>query len=201
MLTFFNRSHTESVTVDYCDFLDEALKESVEYLSSSGFKFYCLHPEVANWMGTDVSSVEEIRKRIRHAQKNEMFLFEINCGNHSRYWFHFQSFSGFTLMDGWDSFKGNIAVVSKKNASAFLGKPKEAVTEEEVLKRFAKEAEIIEQAINGDLFEVCGPQSDDFCRHGWFLNEEDAAKFAEEESPDFKYKNEDFRTIYELKTA
>ncbi|MFR1025847.1 MAG: hypothetical protein ACLSE8_05275 [Parasutterella sp.] len=58
MLTFFNRSHTESVTVDYCDFLDEALKESVEYLSSSGFKFYCLHPEVANWMGTDVSSVE-----------------------------------------------------------------------------------------------------------------------------------------------
>ena len=60
MLTFFNRSHTESVTVDYCDFPDEALKESVEYLSSSGFKFYCLHPEVANWMGTDVSSVEEI---------------------------------------------------------------------------------------------------------------------------------------------
>ena len=108
-------------------------------------------------MGTDVSSVEEIRKRIRHAQKNEMFLFEINCGNHSRYWFHFQSFSGFTLMDGWDSFKGNIAVVSKKNAAAFLGKPKEAVTEEEVLKRLAKEAEIIEQAINGDLFEVCGP--------------------------------------------
>lgn len=58
--------------------------------------------------------------------------------------------------DGWDSFKGNIAVVSKKNAAAFLGKPKEAVTEEEVLKRLAKEAEIIEQAINGDLFEVCG---------------------------------------------
>ena len=103
--------------------------------------------------------------------------------------------------DGWDSFKGNIAVVSKKNAAAFLGKPKEAVTEEEVLKRLAKEAEIIEQAINGDLFEVCGPQSDDFCRHGWFLDEEDAAKFAEEEYPDFKYKDEDFRTIYELKTA
>lgn len=103
--------------------------------------------------------------------------------------------------DGWDSFKGNIAVVSKKNAAAFLGKPKEAVTEEEVLKRLAKEAEIIEQAINGDLFEVCGPQSDDFCRHGWFLDEEDAAKFVEEEYPDFKYKDEDFRTIYELKTA
>lgn len=103
--------------------------------------------------------------------------------------------------DGWDSFKGNIVVVSKKNAAAFLGKPKEAVTEEEVLKRLAKEAEIIEQAINGDLFEVCGPQSDDFCRHGWFLDEEDAAKFAEEEYPDFKYKDEDFRTIYELKTA
>lgn len=102
---------------------------------------------------------------------------------------------------GWDSFKGSIAVVSKKNAAAFLGKPKEAVTEEEVLKRVAKEAEIIEQAINGDLFEVCGPQSDDFCRHGWFLDEEDAAKFAEEEYPDFKYKDEDFRTIYELKTA
>lgn len=51
MLTFFNRSHSESVTVDYCDFPDEALKESVEYLSSSGFKFYCLHPDVANWMG------------------------------------------------------------------------------------------------------------------------------------------------------
>lgn len=48
MLTFFNRSHSESVTVDYCDFPDEALKESVEYLSSSGFKFYCLHPDVAN---------------------------------------------------------------------------------------------------------------------------------------------------------
>ena len=75
------------------------------------------------------------------------------------------------------------------------------VTEEEVLKRLAKEAEIIEQAINGDLFEVCGPQSDDFCRHGWFLDEEDAAKFAEEEYTDFKYKDEDFRTIYELKTA
>lgn len=152
-------------------------------------------------MSTDVSSVEEIRKRIRHAQKNEMFLFEINCGNHSRYWFHFQSFSGFTLMDGWDSFKGNIAVVSKKDAAAFLGKPEEAVTEEEVLKRLAKESKIIEQAINGDLFEVCGPQSDDFCRHGWFLDEEDAAKFAKEEYPDFKYKDEDFRTIYELKTS
>ena len=80
MLMFFNRSHTESITVDYCDFPDEALKESVEYLSSSGFKFYCLHPEVANWMGTDVSSVEEIRKRIRHAQKNEMFFLKSTAG-------------------------------------------------------------------------------------------------------------------------
>lgn len=201
MLTFFNRSHTESVTVDYCDFPEDALHESVGYLSSSGFKFYCLHPEVANWMGVDVLSVEKIRNRIRHAQKNELFLFEINCGNHSRYWFHFQSFSGFTLMDGWDSFKGNIAVVSKKDAAAFLGKPVNAVTEEEVLKSLTKEAEIIEQAINGDLFEVCGPESDDFCRHGWFLDEEEAAKFAREEYPDFKYKDEDFRTLYELKTA
>ena len=57
------------------------------------------------------------------------------------------------------------------------------------------------QAINGDLFEVCGPESDDFCRHGWFLDEEEAVKFALEEYPDFKYKDEDFRTIYELKTA
>ena len=184
MLMFFNRSHTESVTVDYCEFPDEALKESVEYLSSSGFKFYCLYPEVANWMGTEVSSVEEIRKWIRHAQKNEMFLFEINCGNHSLYWFRFQSFSEFAFMDKWDSFKGNIAVVSKKDAAAFLGKPEEAVTEEDVLKRLAKEAEVIEQAINGDLFEVCGPESDGFCRHGWFLDEEEAAKFAKEEYPD-----------------
>ena len=201
MLTFFNRSHTESVTVDYCDFPEDALQESVDCLTSSGFKFYCLHLEVANWMQVDASSVEEIRKRIRHAQKNEMFLFEINCGNHSRYWFHFQSFSGFTLMDGWDSFKGNIAVVSQKDAAAFLGKPGETVTEEEVLNRLKMEAEIIEKAINGDLFEVCGPESDDFCRHGWFLDEEEAVKFALEEYPDFKYKEEDFRTIYELKTA
>lgn len=115
--------------------------------------------------------------------------------------FHFQSFSGFTLMDGWDSFKGNIAVVSQKDAAAFLGKPGETVTEEEVLNRLKMEAEIIEKAINGDLFEVCGPESDDFCRHGWFLDEEEAVKFALEEYPDFKYKEEDFRTIYELKTA
>ena len=89
-------------------------------------------------------------------------------------------------MDKWDSFKGNIAVVSQKDAAAFLGKPG---------------AEIIEKAINGDLFEVCGPESDDFGRHGWFLDEEEAVKFALEEYPDFKYKDEDFRTIYELKTA
>lgn len=57
-------------------------------------------------------------------------------------------------MDKWDSFKGNIAVVSQKDAAAFLGKPGEAVTEEEVLKRLKMEAEIIEKAINGDLFEV-----------------------------------------------
>ena len=76
----------------------------------------------------------------------------------------------------------------QEECAAFLGKPKEAVTEEEVLKRLAKEAEIIEQAINGDLFEVCGPQFDDFCRHGWFLDEKDAAKFAEEEYPDFSTK-------------
>lgn len=113
----------------------------------------------------------------------------------------FQSFSGFTFMDKWDSFKGNIAVVSQKDAAAFLGKPGEAVTEEEVLKRLKMEAEIIEKAINGDLFEVCGPESDDFGRHGWFLDEEEAVKFALEEYPDFKYKDEDFRTIYELKTA
>lgn len=123
MLTFFNRSHTESITVDYCDFPDEALKESLEYLSSSGFKFYCLHPEVANWMGTDVSSVEEIRKRIRHAQKNEMFLFEINCGNHSRYWFHFQSFSGFTLMDGIHS-KETLQLFPRRMPQLFLGNRK-----------------------------------------------------------------------------
>lgn len=109
-------------------------------------------------------------------------------------------------MDKWDSFKGNIAVVSQKDAAAFLGKPGEAVTEEEVLKRLKMEAEIIEKAINGDLFEVCGPESDDFGRHGWFLDEEEAVKFALEEYPDFeypdfKYKDEDFRTIYELKTA
>lgn len=102
---------------------------------------------------------------------------------------------------GWDSFKGNIAVVSQKDAAAFLGKPGETVTEEEVLNRLKMEAEIIEKAINGDLFEVCGPESDDFCRHGWFLDEEEAVKFALEEYPDFKYKEEDFRTIYELKTA
>ena len=150
-------------------------------------------------MSTDVSSVEEIRKRIRHAQKNEMFFVR----NQLR--------ESFTLLvslsiffrlhpHGWDSFKDNIAVVSKKDAAAFLGKPEEAVTEE-VLKRLAKEAEIIEQAINGDLFEVCGPQSDDFCRHGWFLDEEDAARFAKEDYPDFKYKDRDFRKFYELKTA
>lgn len=51
------------------------------------------------------------------------------------------------------------------------------------------EAEIIEKAINGDLFEVCGPESDDFGRHGWFLDEEEAVKFALEEYPDFKYKD------------
>ena len=201
MLTFFNRSHSESVTVDYCDFPEDALQESVECLTSSGFKFYCFHPSVANWMQVDASSVEKIRNRIRHARKNGLFLFEINCGNHSRYWFHFQSFSGFILMDGWDSFKGNIAVVSQKDAAAFLGKPGETVTEEEVLNRLKMEAEIIEKAINGDLFEVCGPESDDFGRHGWVLDEEEAVKFALEEYPDFKYKDEDFRTIYELKTA
>lgn len=201
MLTFFNRSHSESVTVDYCDFPEDALQESVECLTSSGFKFYCFHPSVANWMQVDASSVEKIRNRIRHARKNGLFLFEINCGSHSGYWLRFQSFSGFTFMDKWDSFKGNIAVVSQKDAAAFLGKPGEAVTEEEVLKRLKMEAEIIEKAINGDLFEVCGPESDDFGRHGWFLDEEEAVKFVLEEYPDFKYKDEDFRTIYELKTA
>lgn len=80
MLTFFNRSHTESVTVDYCDFPEDALQESVECLTSSGFKFYCLHLEVANWMQVDASSVEEIRKRIRHAQKNEMFCSKSTAG-------------------------------------------------------------------------------------------------------------------------
>lgn len=201
MLTFFNRSHTESVTVDYCDFPEDALQESVECLTSSGFKFYCLHPYVAHWMQVKASSVEKIHNRIRHARKNGLFLFEIDCGSQSGYWFRFQSFSDFTFMDKWDSFKGNIAVVSQKDAAAFLGKPGEAVTEEEILKRLTMEAEIIEKAINGDLFEVCGPESDDFCRHGWFLDEEEAAKFATEEYPDFKYKDEDFRTIYELKTA
>ena len=49
-------------------------------------------------------------------------------------------------MDKWDSFKGNIAVVSQKDAAAFLGKPGEAVTEEEVLKRLKMEAEIIERS-------------------------------------------------------
>lgn len=201
MLTFFNRSHTESVTVDYYDFPEDALQESVDCLTSSGFKFYCFHPYVAHWMQVKKSSAERIHNRIRHARKNGLFLFEINCGSHSGYWFRFQSFSGFTLMDGWDSFKGNIAVVSKKDAAAFLGKPEEAVTEEDVLKRLAKEAEIIEQAINGDLFKVCGPESDDFCRHGWFLDEEEAVKFALEEYPDFKYKDRDFRKFYELQTA
>ena len=64
-------------------------------------------------------------------------------------------------MDG-DSFKGNIAVVSRRMPRLFLGKPEEAVTEEDFLKRLAMRREIIEQAINGDLFEVCGPESDDF---------------------------------------
>ena len=201
MLTFFNRSHSESVTVDYCDFPEDALQESVECLTSSGFKFYCFHPSVANWMQVDASSVEKIRNRIRHARKNGLFLFEINCGSHSGYWFRFQSFSGFTFMDKWDSFKGNIAVVSQKDAAALIGKRGEDVTEEEVLKRLKMEAEIIEKAINGDLFEVCGPESDDFGRHGWFLDEEEDVKFVLEEYPDFKYKDEDFRTIYELKTA
>lgn len=201
MLTFFNRSHSESVTVDYCDFPEDALQESVECLTSSGFKFYCFHPSVANWMQAEASSVEKIRYRIRHVRKNGLFLFEINCGSHSGYWFRFQSFSGFTFMDKWDSFKGNIAVVSQKDAAAFLGKPGETVTEEEILKRLNMEAAIIEKAINGDLFEVCGPESDDFCRHGWFLDEEEAVKFALEEYPDFKYKDRDFRKFYELKTA
>lgn len=201
MLTFFNRSHSESVTVDYCDFPDDALQESVECLTSSGFKFYCFHPYVANWMQVEASSVEKIRNRIRHARKNGLFLFEINCGSHSGYWFRFQSFSDFTFMDKWDSFKGNIAVVSQKDAATFLGEPGETVTEEEVLKRLNMEAEIIEKAINRDLYEVCGPESDEFCIHGWLLDEEEAVKFALEEYPDFKYKDEDFRTIYELKTA
>lgn len=120
MLTFFKRSHSESVTVDYCDFPEDALQESVECLTSSGFKFYCFHPSVANWMQVDASSVEKIRNRIRHARKNGLFLFEINCGSHSGYWFRFNLFPGSLLWTNGILLKETLQLFPKRMPQLFL---------------------------------------------------------------------------------
>ncbi len=70
MLTFFNRSHTESVTVDYYDFPEDAFAGIRGPSDIKRFQVLLLSPYVAHWMQVKKSSAErDSQSDSRHARK------------------------------------------------------------------------------------------------------------------------------------